>query len=474
MGSNLGDFMLIALRRIYALAGINANIGWTLLARLAAMVAGVLIIFPIATLLSPMEQGYYFTFSSITGIQVLFELGMTQILVQVTSHEFAFLPARQGRSNDAGNVLPAQRLAYFAGFAHRWYLQISLIFGTVCAIGGLIFFWRFGNLPATYWALPWVALSVLTSVNLFLSPRLAFVEGAGFPGKIAALKFSQTVIGYTAMAALLLLGAGLWAAVALPATQMATSTAWLLRDTSVFNFFHPRVRDRRSRPEWRGELLGLQWRVALSWVGGYLSITTLMPLLFAYQGEVEAGKWGLTFSVFSQVSALGLSWITAQTPKLAALVARGERAALDREFFDASLKSTLLSAMACLALFAMIAGTRYFGIALSARLLDLPSAAMIGVATTALGLVYCFVVYVRAHKEEPLVASSLVIGALTTAAAFVASHFGTVYVALSYMLVSAGVNLPWRWAIFRRYRARGPAAPAPEPVSGTGLDGASA
>ena len=43
--------------------------------------------------LTPDLQGYYFTFASVLSIQIFFELGLNQILVQLVSHEVAHLNA---------------------------------------------------------------------------------------------------------------------------------------------------------------------------------------------------------------------------------------------------------------------------------------------------------------------------------------------------------------------------------------------
>lgn len=444
--------MLLLHRALRAL-GIDGNVGWTLVGRLASMAAGFVAIFPVTRYLTPGEQGYYYTFASITALQMLFELGLTQILVQVTSHEFPFLPedipVAAMRDHPHG-----RRLAYFAGFADRWYMTISMLFAAVLAPFGLIYFRSFGSLSASEWALPWSGLIVLTAINLYLSPRLAFVEGAGHPGKVAALRLSQTLIGYALLIGMLWAGLALWATLALPLVQGVLALRWLRRDRGVPDFFRRDARLAERQPAWRREILSLQWRVALSWVGGYLATLVFTPLLFAYQGAVVAGRWGLSFSVLSQVSALGASWTTARVPRFGELIARGDRPALDRQFRDAAIKTVLLVALACAALIAGVLLADRWDLSIADRVAGAGVLALMGAATVGAAVVFCLAVYVRAHKEEPLVPSSLVVGGLTAASAWVGAQVGVIWVALAYAAVTLLVSLPWRYAIYRRYRDR--------------------
>lgn len=446
------------IRRLLSMLGIDGNVGWTLLGRMASMAAGFVALFPVTHFLTANEQGYYYTFASITALQVLFELGLTQILVQVTSHEFPFLPEdiQVSRAQDS---LHSRRLAYFAGFANRWYLATSILFSVTLVSFGMIYFQRFGSLAFAEWGPPWIVLILLTSVNLYVSPRLAFVEGAGYPGKIAALRLSQTLIGYGLLMAMLWAGCALWAVVALPCTQAALSIRWLARDRTVVNFFHRDVRSTGKESAWRREILDLQWRVALSWVGGYLATLVFTPLLFVYQGAAAAGRWGLSFSILSQVSALGASWTTAKAPRFGEHIARADRTALDREFRDATIKSVILVMMACLGLIACVWTANWFKLGLASRVAGVPDLSLMAAATIGSAIIFCLATYVRAHKEEPLATSSLVIGAVTAASAWIGARYGITYVAVAYMAVTLFVSLPWRYLIYKTYRDRRQNAP---------------
>ena len=49
--------------------------------------AGGVTVALIARFLSPDEQGYYFTFGSLIALRIVFELGFSSVILQMTSHE---------------------------------------------------------------------------------------------------------------------------------------------------------------------------------------------------------------------------------------------------------------------------------------------------------------------------------------------------------------------------------------------------
>jgi len=55
------------------------------------LLAGPVGLYLIATFLTKSEQGYYYTFGSVLGLTVFFELGLSYVIIQFTSHEMAGL-----------------------------------------------------------------------------------------------------------------------------------------------------------------------------------------------------------------------------------------------------------------------------------------------------------------------------------------------------------------------------------------------
>src|SRR5580658_2529241 len=71
--------------------GLDRAIGFTVLARFWGSAAGLVTVALIARFLSPAEQGYYYTFGSLIALQIVFELGFSFVILQMASHERAYL-----------------------------------------------------------------------------------------------------------------------------------------------------------------------------------------------------------------------------------------------------------------------------------------------------------------------------------------------------------------------------------------------
>ena len=64
---------------------------YSLLYRASQAFVGLGTIFVITRWFKPEEQGYYYIFASLLGLQVLFELGLSFVILQFSGHEFATL-----------------------------------------------------------------------------------------------------------------------------------------------------------------------------------------------------------------------------------------------------------------------------------------------------------------------------------------------------------------------------------------------
>ena len=71
--------------------GINRAIGLALTKRFWSVIAAPITLMLIALSLTKVEQGYYFTFTSLLALQVFFELGLVTVIAQFISHEFISL-----------------------------------------------------------------------------------------------------------------------------------------------------------------------------------------------------------------------------------------------------------------------------------------------------------------------------------------------------------------------------------------------
>lgn len=431
------------------------HVAKTLLFRGWSIIAGGTTAVLIPFFLSPEEQGYYFTFAAVVAAHVFFELGLNQVLIQLAGHTAAYLHGPgadfQSKTRWSAAVVSLLRLST------RWNAVVAALFFLMVGLGGAIFFSNQGSISPTDWLAPWVLLTLAAALNLALSGRLAICEGLGEVGQVAQLRLKQSLLGYISLWCLLMSGAGLWAATAIPLASAICTFVWLRRHALQKKL----MAERRNWDSaghgaysWRRDVFPMQWRIALSWASGYFIFNFMTPVIFSYQGAESAGRLGLALQIFSAIAVVGMSWISAKVPVFAALIACGNRRELNN-LFDRQILLSVAATCACALAFMLLAWSlRMADVAAASRLPSLAVMAILGVATVTNTAIYAMAAYMRAHKEEPLLPHSIVCAVLIGAGVFLAAHWSLFAVVSTYAGVSAVVALPWCYRIFLRYRAR--------------------
>lgn len=439
--------------RLTRLLDLDFHVVATLLFRSWSIVAGGVMVILIPVVFTDVQQGYYFTFSSLLALQILFELGINQVIVQLVSHEMAHL-RRGGDGALEGDLVHIARLGSLVRMLHRWYAFAAVLFAITVGVAGSFFFLHRGELDIQAWLPVWLALVAFTAVNLYFSPTLAILEGSGEIGQVSRLRLAQSMIGYLLLWFALFVGAKLSAVLLLPATS-ACLTAWWVRSKAplVYWLKHIAPADRMHQVNWRTEVLPFQWRIAISWASGYFIFQLFTPLIFANQGAVEAGRLGLTMSIFSAVLTVGMSWVNAKSPNLTTHISRGEHRALNGLFVAVSMRSTAFVALACFLVVLMVSLLQRLGCPFVLRLASLPALACLAIVTVTNSFVFAAAIYMRAHREEPMLHVSIAAGLLTLASAYFASKQSVVVTVGVYALITVGMILPWTaWLFIGYYR----------------------
>jgi hypothetical protein len=432
-------------------AGIDFHIFATLLMRMWTVVAGGVMIIGIPHWFSQLEQGYYFTFYSLLGLQVFFELGFNYVVIQQVGHEIVHL-RQQGDGTFAGDAFYLDRLTSLIELLRRWYLRIAILFFIVVGAAGAVFFQVTGSPDVQGWLSGWVLLVMFSAANLYLSPFLAVAEGAGKVGQVARLRLYQSIVGYGGLWLLLTAGAGLWA-VPIVSGAACVGTAYWLNRHGVFlrQLARREVTDHSNRVDWRREILPFQWRIAVSWISGYLIFQLFNPMLFALQGPVQAGRAGMALTIFSTILSVAMSWLTAKTPVIAGHLAKGEQTEALRLFAGLVWRSAIFNFLGCAAVVTGVWILSWLHYPLASRIADIPSLLCLLVVNVANHAIFSMATFMRAHKKEPLMWSSVVVGACCVAAVYIGGHFSIFTTLGAYAAVTVIVGLPWCVAIFRSF-----------------------
>lgn len=436
------------LDRWISLLGIDIHVATTLLMRGWSILAGGIMLLVIPATLGPEQQGYYFTFASLLGLQIFFELGLNQVITQITSKEMAL--REQSAPEAAAIHLERIRSALFK--IRKWYRIAAAIFFVVALLAGMALFRHDRTLSMAQWLGPWVGLTAFTAINLYFSPLLAVIEGCGHVGQVAKLRLAQSVAGFSLTWVCLFSGAGLWAIPVNALVASIWSRHWLRQESNTLRVFgditHPST---GHAINWRREVFPFQWRIAVSWMSGYLMYQLFTPLVFIHLGSATAGRLGLTIAMFTAIQSLGVSWFNACIPAMTRLISQSKRTELNQLFRATCIRVVALILIGCLCVLAAVALIRYINLGLADRLVDM--ATMVVIACGAIGntVVYGAAAYMRAHGKEPMLPVSLAAAALTVTAAYIGSQFGTFPTMLSQTVITFVVVAPWTAFLFNRY-----------------------
>jgi hypothetical protein len=430
------------------------------------MASGFVSLALIGIFLSPTEQGFYFAFASILGLQIFFELGLTSVVLQFASHEKAFLSWTEAGTLE-GEPHAKARLASLALLTRRWYAWLAALACATIVVSGWWYFHTHGSsATGIEWQLPWCVLVLAAAGNLLVSPFIAIIEGCGEVVSVAKLRIAQAFVSNVSFWIAMTAGAGLFAAPILPAMTVVTSVGWLA--VTRRSFYADLLKRRIQTPSlsWRHEVWPLQWRIAVSWMSGYFISQLFTPVIFAVHGPVAAGQFGMSMTIATSITALAIGWQNTKLPAAGALIAQRDFPALNRLFFPALKQSTLLVIVIALSVWCADAALRHWNIPFAGRLLPpLPFGFLLAAAVVN-HVVYCEALYLRAHLREPFLGLSILNATLCTMVVWLGAKPGFTVLATGYFLVNLVVGLGGgTWIFFRKRRewhnAASPDAGAP-------------
>ncbi|MFQ5789439.1 MAG: hypothetical protein ACE5JI_03085 [Acidobacteriota bacterium] len=439
--------------RLVELLGVDRATAYAMAVQVWSVVGGVVTIAIITHRFSPELQGYYYTFASVLALQAFLELGLGVLLQQLASHEWARL-SFDARGRVIGDDGSRSRLASLVRLALRWYGIAGILLIVGIGLGGHAYFQSFPHRAGgdeILWRLPWWMVSTLTGAALLLVPALATLEGCNQVARVQRLRLTQGILSRIGIWATILAGGGLWTLAAGKAAAFLAGAWVVLRRYG--SFFSSLLGEPSPQPiQWHREIWPLQWKYALSWLGGYFFFSLFTPVLFAFQGPVVAGQMGMTLAVMGALSSLAYAVVATQVPRIAVAAARREFDALDRLFVRAAASSLLLAGVGALGMGWGLHMLNVWNVPLAARFLSPQDAALLLLAMVVQHSKHAMRSYLRAHKQEPYWPLSLIEGGLAVVALpLLGKWYGATGMAAGFLLITLVTWVP-ALVIFRRHR----------------------
>ena len=421
---------------------IDADVIFTLLHHLWRLLSAPLILIFIPLYLNPQNQGFWFTFISLSALSVFADLGFTNIVLQFSAHEFSHLSFTD-KYVLQGDQAYLERLSSLFLFIIKWAgLMIVLVFPTILIIGIVMFS---SSSESTDWLLPWILYLVGSAISFFNNSLLSFIEGCDLVSRVQRIRFEIAVINTVLIIVLLYSGGNLYAL----ATGMIVSSSYIF--FHLIRTFGKLIKQlyqvaKTSDYSWKKEFFNLLWRYAISFVSGYFLFQIYTPLTFHYYNAIEAGKVGISISLWTALFTISSVWLVSRTPRINMHTAKGDWKSLDRDV----LLNGLLSSITFLFGFAFFFGTYLFlknridiiNTVLS-RFMDLFPLLTLGIAWFFQVIVNTIALYLRPHKKEPLVIPSLVTSIYTAITTFfTVKYFPSDYLFIGF-LSSYIIGIPW-------------------------------
>lgn len=429
--------------------GVDGAITFTVLSRLVQAGGGVVSILFIAQYLSKMEQGYYFTFGSLLAIQIFFELGLSNIIIQFVAHEKANLHW-VSKSQLGGSAESLSRLSSLLRFCVKWFSVIATLLIFVLLLTGYLFFNRYGTVGSSInWQMPWAILAISTALSLLISPILAFLEGLGKVKEVAKIRLLQQSLQLLALFLCLRFGFKLYSPAAAAILAFTVAPLWIFFSYKKVLLQNIWLQLKEWKVNYKLEIFPYQWRIALSWISGYFIFQLFNPVLFATDGPIVAGQMGMSLAALNGVLSISLSWINTKVPLLSGLIARKEYEQLDLIFNRTVKQACLVSGLLLILFILGVYILQLNNVAIGNRFLPIIPLFLLAIATFVNQLISALATYIRCHKQEPFLIQSVVIAIFAAFSTLIlGSYFGVMGMTIGYTFLIVFVSLVWTIVIF--------------------------
>ena len=375
-------------------------------------------------------------------------------MTQYVAHEASHLSLNDSLQYEGQRIF-VSRLASLIHFCTKWYAVIAVLAFVSLTVIGYVFFLRFGDAQSDVsWRIPWILVCIGTAMKLFQSPFNSILMGLGKVKEMSKISFYQQIAIPLSLWIGLVLG---WKLYVVGISYVLSVMVWFMyvQHTGLIqiirNLWNEHVNE---RVEYLKEIFPYQWRIALSWVSGYLIFQLFNPVLFATEGAVVAGQMGMTLHALNAIQAFAFSWLNTKVPYYSQLIALKDYTRLDEVFNQTLKQMTSVCAFLLIAFFGVIwvlnvSQFNLGGNILADRFLGCLPTLLMMLSVYLQQYVNSWATYLRCHKQEPFLVNSVCAGIISCACTFI---FGNIYglygVVVSYFSIAV-LFFPWGYWIFK-------------------------
>lgn len=389
------------IKKLFTKVGLDEAILWSIFNKVLSVVKGPISLYFLIRYLSPSMQGLWFTFGSLGALTIFAELGFLTIVTQFVSHEFAHLNLVKGRIE--GEEKNVDRIFGLIKFSIKFYTIIVPVAILILCIVGFFFFKDETDEVKNAWYL----FSFVGGINLILSLLQSIYTGLNNVKQAQINAFACSFLAAAANWTLLICKLSIWALVW--GNLLGALVASILLYATATGFWNQLIAYKvRYKYQFLKETLPLQGKYAISWISAFFILYLLVPAAYRFASKVEAGQVGMTVALISAATGVSNAWIITKVPIVNMLVAQKNYLELDHLFKKAFIQSIVIQLLLFLALIGGMMVMRIYLVKYADRFLDIHNTILLMLPQFTQLIIIFLSVYLRAHKEEPLMWITLI------------------------------------------------------------------
>jgi len=381
--------------------GLDRAVSVSILSRIISLFTGPVTAFMCLHFLTKEEQGFFYTFSSLQGLTLFFELGLTFLIMQFASYEKANLEWDLSCNCLIGDVNAKQRLSSLLRICSKYYFLSSSLLSVFLIVTGFIFF---SSKPyQTQWATPWVLTCFTTAISLLLVPLNGILEGCGKIAEVYENGMYQIVASTVIFWIALSCGLGLYAPIVQWVASICVASILLIGKYRLFftDLWKTPV-SADNRISWLKEIWPLQWKLGIGWISCYFLYRFTTPLIFKSCGAIAAGQFGMSQKIFDTVQSTGFTWVNSKAAKFGTMRAQGKHS----EAWTIFRKSLLFGSLLVFSMGALgvigLSICHYIRLgSIAERFLGIRDISLMAINATLGCIISGIIVYIRTEKKDP-------------------------------------------------------------------------
>jgi hypothetical protein len=433
-------------KNIFNISKENLPVFYGVLATCCQLLTAPITILIITRYLSPEIQGFYYTFASLIALRSFIELGLYVVVLNVASHEWAYLDLDED-GKIIGKIDAISRLVSLGRFVFKWYGYGCMLFIILVGIIGSVFLSQ-QSYKGIEWYGPWWSLVIISALLMWCLPFNSILEGCNQIITVQKYRLYEILIRNLVLWVAIFIGAKLWV-ISISAGASLIIYIYLLK-IKFRKFFMPFYSLPNGRTiNWLNEIFPMQWRLALGGIFSYFLTQLFSPVMFYYHGPAVAGQIGMTMAAVSAILTVSLNWMSPKAPLLGILISKKKYVELDALWWKSTCNSLIVAVFAALSGWLVVYLLNVYDSPIAKRLLPPLTTGIFLLTTIFMSLGYSLVFYLRAHKKEPLlilsIVTSIIMGLMVWG---LGAYFGALGASIAYLIVMAGITLPWQIYIF--------------------------